>query len=224
MHWRTSDDLPVSVEQQVDAAVVATRVFDDDTSSDTPQSLVAIHVGTDWDSQPSHRPSYHGSLPGSPGQITLTIDENDSALQLGLTALEQYELMLIARKLRRYTLLEMFVAIIIIPLFEFPWWFFVYLLAPVTGFVAARHYAKHPLRVYLISSVSTTACWCLVPFLHMKTEASNAGTLMFWIIFFLLKVCVTYFSLRLYLVIRTVSNSDCKVLADMHLGGAINIR
>ena len=178
MQWGTSNELPVSIEQ-IDTEVVATRVHDDDTTSfaDPPQAIVSVI---------SASPTSSGSPSSSRGQITLTLDE--SGATLGLTASEQYELLLIARKLRRYIFLEMFLAIIIIPLLNFPWWFFVYMAIPVTGFVAGRLYAKHPLRFYVTITLSTTACWCVVPFLDLETQTSNVGTLMFWAIFFILKV------------------------------------
>jgi len=110
MQWGTSNELPVSIEQ-IDTEVVATRVHDDDTTSfaDPPQAIVSVI---------SASPTSSGSPSSSRGQITLTLDE--SGATLGLTASEQYELLLIARKLRRYIFLEMFLAIIIIPLLNFP--------------------------------------------------------------------------------------------------------
>jgi hypothetical protein len=183
--------------------------------------------------------------------VSLTLDNVglDEA-SLGLTTAEQFDLLRLARSTRRNLFFEMFMAILMIPLFKLSGWTFFYvsfcfalkklnffcffealllrvqwqLVIPALGVVAARWYLKRLIHVSVGLQAATTFLWAAIPLFPFHTEASRFGALLLLAIFLVLKLYLVYLFVGLFWRMRYVSACDLEVLAGLHLRGTLNVR
>jgi hypothetical protein len=90
----------------------------------TPVSDIAL---TEDDLMNSHSSNNNVQLnrtgSRSPTSITLSLGNEAS---LGITAVEQYAIFRMSRRFRNLLLVNLFISVIFIPIFELPGWLFVY--------------------------------------------------------------------------------------------------
>jgi hypothetical protein len=90
----------------------------------TPVSDIAL---TEDDLMNSHNSNNNVQLnrtgSRSPTSITLSLGNEAS---LGITAVEQYAIFRMSRRFRNLLLVNLFISVIFIPIFELPGWLFVY--------------------------------------------------------------------------------------------------
>ena len=167
-------------------------------------------------------PPGSSSGPATPrGSIALTLEDDESA---GLTASEQWGLMKQSRSLRRLLLLDGFMAILMIPLFDMSGLLLLYMISPIVGFLGSRFYHKGALRVYLVLNVLVTIFWLLFPLFPFSAETGVGSALFLWFFYLAIRAVLTWSSFQIFRRLQPVSAADCTALSDMHLRGEVSVR